>query len=292
MRLIGHLDNDKDARTFGDFLYVQEIETEFEREGNQWAIWVRSDDHIATATRLLAEFRANPNDPKYEAGSPAAKLREQAKAEDEAYRKRVVPGKKLFPGLTSHGFGFVTYVLMAICVAVFLVSSFGQNSERISGLFLTWEGGLREVRQGQVWRLVTPIFIHYPTGGIVIAHILFNMLWLRDLGGLFEARLGSWYFLLFVVVIAALSNLAEYVVTHAGGIGGMSGVNYALIGYCWLRGRLDPASGIQLDRQSLIWALIFFAACFTGWIGPIANTAHTAGLLLGAGWAVVDSKRK
>ena len=44
MRLIGHLDNDKDARTFGDFLYVQQIETEFEREGNQWAVWVKADD--------------------------------------------------------------------------------------------------------------------------------------------------------------------------------------------------------------------------------------------------------
>ena len=32
MRLIGHLDSDKDARTFGDFLYVQGIENEAERE--------------------------------------------------------------------------------------------------------------------------------------------------------------------------------------------------------------------------------------------------------------------
>jgi GlpG protein len=302
MRLIGHLDNDKDARTFGDFLYVQEIETEFEREGNQWAIWVRSDDHIATATRLLAEFRANPNDPKYEAGSPAAKLREQAKAEDEAYRKRVVPGKKLFPGLAGHGFGFVTYVLIALCVAVFLLSGFGQNLERISALFIVpidvdgdsvkWARGWGALRQGEVWRLITPILIHFPTGNIVIAHILFNMLWLRDLGSLFEARLGSLYFLAFVLVVGALSNTAQYFVGGNPLFGGMSGVNYALIGYCWLRGRLDPAAGIQLDRQSLIWALVWFGACFTGWVGPIANTAHTAGLLLGAGWAVVDSKRK
>jgi hypothetical protein len=92
MRLIGHLEDDKDARTFGDFLYVQGIETEFERDGNKWAIWVRSDDHIASAGKLLDEFRANPNDPKYRAGSPAEKLRQQAKAENEAYRKRVVPG--------------------------------------------------------------------------------------------------------------------------------------------------------------------------------------------------------
>src|SRR3954470_3734755 len=103
MRVIGHIESDKDARTFGDFLYVQGIENEAERDANRWAIWVHSDDQIATATKLLEEFRASPNDPRFQAGSPAEKLREQAKAEDVAYRKRVVAGKKLLPGLAGYG---------------------------------------------------------------------------------------------------------------------------------------------------------------------------------------------
>lgn len=302
MRLIGHLDNDKDARTFGDFLYVQQIETEFEREGAQWAIWVKADDHIAAATKLLAEFRANPKDEKFQAGSPAAKLREQAKADDEAYLKRVVPAKKLLPGLGRHGFGFVTYGLIVVCVGIFIVSKMGQDLERISALFIApievdgdsikWLPGWGALRRGEIWRLVTPILIHFPTGGIVIAHILFNMMWLRDLGSQFEARLGSLYLAAFVVAVGALSNSAQYWQSGAPLFGGMSGVNYALIGYCWVRGRFDPAAGLGLDRQSLIWAMVWFGLCFTGWVGPVANTAHTAGLLLGAAWAFVDSRRR
>jgi len=74
--------------------------------------------------------------------------------------------------------------------------------------------------------------------------------------------------------------------------GGMSGVNYALIGYVWIRGRFDPAAGLHLDRQSLIYALIWFVLCFTKLLGPVANYAHGAGLMVGMAWAFVDSKRK
>ena len=286
MRLIGHLDSDKDARTFGDFLYVQGIETEFERDANRWAVWVKSDDHVATATKLLDEFRAHPGDPKYQAGSPAEKLRQQAKADDAAYRKRVVEGKKLFPRL-GHGSGFVSYGLIAACVVVFIISRMGDDVERISSLFITWEGGLREIKRGEVWRLVSPILIHFG-----IMHILFNMFWVRDLGALFEARLGSIYFAVFVIVVGAISNYAEYAIGHHRMFGGMSGVVYGLIGYAWIRGQLDPGAGVRLSREDWIWALIWFVICFTGWLGPIANWAHGGGLVTGMAWAFVDSKRK
>ena len=297
MRLIGHLENDKDARRFGDFLYVQGIETEFEREGNQWAIWVRSDDQVATASNLLKEFCANPNDPKYQAGSPAEKLRQQAKADEDAYKKRVVEGKQLFPGLASYGFGFVTYALIAGSVVVFFISHMGENIESLSkllfkdvdfsGLGRPWSRGFQELQHGEVWRLFTPILIHFG-----IAHILFNMLWLRDLGCMFEARLRSGYFLIFVLVVAAVSNTIQYTFGRSPVFGGMSGVNYALIGYVWIRGRFDPGAGLHIDRQSLTLALIFFGLCFTPIIPRVANYAHFSGLVLGMVWAFVDSKRK
>ena len=63
-----------------------------------------------------------------------------------------------------------------------------------------FEGGMKEIRQGEVWRFITPILIHFPTSNILIAHILFNMLWLRDIGCMFEARLGWWYLVVFVLV--------------------------------------------------------------------------------------------
>jgi GlpG protein len=297
MRQIGHLDSDLHARTFGDFLYVHGIENQAERDGDRWAIWVHSDDQIATATQLLTEFRVHPNDPRFQAGSPAEKLRQQAKQADEAYSKRVVQGKKLFPGLARNGFGFVTCALIGASIVVFLLSQMGDNAERIMSLFITrfehdgnyvkWTRGLQEIRHGEVWRLISPMIVHFG-----ILHLLFNMLWLRDLGSMFEARLSSWYFAIFVIAVSALSNLAEYVLGGRPNFGGMSGVVYGLIGYVWIRGRFDPAAGLHLEKQTVILALIWFGACFTGYLGPIANYAHAGGLFLGMAWAFIDSKRK
>lgn len=287
MRIIGHLESDKDARTFADFLYVEGIENETELDGNKWAIWVHADDQIPAATRCLEEFRANPDDPRFLAGSPAEKLRAQARATDESYRKRLIPARRLFPGLTGYRFGFVTYLLIVACVIVAVLSSLGRNSESIAGLFITWDGGLKEIRQGEVWRLVTPMLVHFG-----LLHILFNMFWLRDLGSLFEARLGSLYFALFVITVAVASNAGQYLATGNPNFGGMSGVNYGLIGYVWMRGRFDPAAGLHLDRHNLIIALVWFFACFTGLVGPIANTAHAIGLGAGMAWGFLDSKGK
>ena len=297
MRVIGHLEQDRDARVFGDFLYVQGIENEAEMDGQRWAIWVRSDDQIPDATRLLAEFRAHPTDPRFLVGAAADKLRAQAQTQDAAFGKRVVSARQLLPGLAGRGFGPVTYALIIGSVVVFLLSQMGQDKERISGLFIAkftvsdgfvrWSKGLQEIRHGEVWRLVTPILIHFG-----FMHILFNMLWLRDLGGLFEARLRSWYLALFVIVVAAISNYAQYRIEGSPQFGGMSGVVYGLIGYVWVRGRFDPAAGLHLDKQSLILALVWFVLCFTGWLGPVANTAHAAGLIVGAAWAFLDSKRR
>jgi GlpG protein len=287
MRQIGHLETDKDARVFCDFLYVQGIENEAERDGSQWAIWIRSDDDLLKARQLLDEFKANPGDARFMAGSPAAKLREQEKKQQAAYEKRVIEAKAMFPGLRQHGFGVVTYALIAASIIVFLISRMGNDLERVSGLLFSVFHGMPEIRSGQVWRLVTPIIIHFG-----FAHILFNMLWLRDLGSMFEARLSSWYFAVFVVVAASVSNFAQFIVSRQPIFGGMSGVVYALIGYVWIRGRFDPGAGLQMDRQSVIFALVWFVICFTGWVGPIANGAHAAGLILGVVWAFVDSKLK
>ena len=78
--MIGHLADEKAARTFADYLYVQKIESHLDYEKpDGWGIWVNDEDKIEEAARLLTAFRANPADPKYRAeAKSAAELRAEA----------------------------------------------------------------------------------------------------------------------------------------------------------------------------------------------------------------------
>lgn len=295
--MIGHLADEKAARTFADYLYVQKIESHLDYEKpDGWGIWVNDEDKVEEAARLLTVFRANPSDPKYRAEArSAAELRAEAEKGEETYRKKVRDRRQLFRPLTAYGFGPVTLVLIVISVLVTIFSSGGDNPQAIMRLFITdytvsgnyvaWNGGLPEIVHGQVWRLVTPIFIHYG-----FLHIFFNMLCLRDLGSMIEARQSSWLLAVLVLVIAVCSNLAQY---YYGGpaFGGMSGVVYGLLGYIWMRGKFDPGSGLYLHPTTVTMMIIWFFACFTPLIPHVANATHAAGLGLGLAWGYLSSLR-
>jgi len=250
------------------------------------------------AARLLETFRANPADPKFRAQAKNANdLRAEEEKKQEVYRKRLRDRRHLFRPLTAYGFGPLTFVLIVISVFVFLVSRFGTEPQRVMALSITsyslddasgplWDNTLPEIRHGEIWRLVTPMFIHF-----FVLHILFNMLWLRDLGSMIEGRQSSTYLLVLVLVIAAGSNLAQFYFGHAPAFGGMSGVVYGLLGYIWIRGKFDPASGLFLHPSTVTMMLIWLVACYTGILGPIANTAHLVGLLMGAAWGYLASLR-
>jgi GlpG protein len=295
--MIGHLADEKAARTFADYLYVQKIESHLDYEKpDGWGIWVNDEDRVEEAARLLTAFRANPADPKYRAeAKSAAELRAEAEKGEEAYRKKVRDGRQLFRPLTAYGFGPVTLGLIAISVIVAIYSKLGDDPQAIMRLFITdytvtgnyveWIKTLPEIHHGQLWRLVTPIFIHFG-----ILHIFFDMWWLRDLGSMIEARQSSWLLAVLVLVIAVCSNLAQF---YYGGpaFGGMSGVVYGLLGYVWMRGKFDPGSGLYLHPTTVTMMIIWFFACFTPLIPHIANATHAAGLALGLAWGYLSSLR-
>jgi GlpG protein len=295
MRIIGYLENETSARTFSDYLYVQGIENQLEAEKDgKWAVWVQDEGEIKRAKDLLTSYHHYPSDPKFvNEAKAAAKLRERAEQEKAAYEKKVYGRGEVFRRLTSYGVGPLSVLLIAISVAVFLLSRFGTDPRPIRGLFITENfvfggplerlSGLSEIGQGQIWRLFTPMFIHYG-----MLHILFNMLWLHDLGSMIEARQSTWKLAFLVFAIAAVSNLAQYIVSGPK-FGGMSGVVYGLLGYVWMRGKFDPGSGLFLHPSTVTMMIVWFFICFTGLVGPVANTVHAAGLVMGIAWGYFSS---
>jgi GlpG protein len=292
--MIGQLENEASARLFSDFLYAQGIEnqTEPERSG-AWALWIHAEEQLEPAKVLLNEYRANPRDPKYQhATRVAAEKWKREQKVDEAAAKRFHDRSKLFP-LVGTGVGYLTGVLIALSVATALVSNFGHNTKPIfwlyiseydvAGGFFARLGGLPEIRHGEVWRLFTPMFVHFG-----LPHLFFNMWWMLDLGTMIERRQSVRMLLALVLVIAALSNFGQYL-WQGPVFGGMSGVVYGLIGYIWLRGKFDLTSGLFLHSTTVTMAVIWFVLCLVGVIPRVANAAHSVGFGVGIAWGYISA---
>lgn len=146
-----------------------------------------------------------------------------------------------------------------------------------------------KIKQGQLYRLVTPIFLH---GSIL--HILFNMLWLFVLMKQIEMKIGAIRTLLLACVVAVISNLSQYLVSGPFFVGA-SGVVVGLAGFIWGRIRLYPWEGYLLSKTVVFFLMLYVLVLVLLSIGVfifnvsshkdltfgIANTAHVVGGLAG-----------
>ncbi len=295
VRLIGHLKESSQAAAFGDFLFLEEIENEVEREDDgTYSIWVEDEEQLEDATRLLAEFQRNPGDKRYQDLEDKARARRTEKEKEARGRAPLTFNSRDTVEARRFGMGPVTGAMIAVSVVVFVVSRFGGDRDAIMSLFITafevkgamieWKlPSLVEVRQGQVWRLVTPIFIHFG-----VLHILFNMMWLRQLGSAMEHIQGRGYYLAFILISAAASNVGEFFIAHHPNFGGMSGVVFALFGFVWMKSKFDFMSGYAIDQGTVVLMVAWFFICFTG-ILPIANVVHSVGFGIGLVWGYLSA---
>ncbi|MFZ6674881.1 rhomboid family intramembrane serine protease [Undibacterium sp. Xuan67W] len=181
----------------------------------------------------------------------------------------------------------VSNALIAISLLVALLSKLGAVDAILSPLWIADPAshGLDNIMHGEVWRLITPIFIHFG-----VMHLVFNMMAMWDLGKLIESRRSTAFYLLFIVVLGIGSNLVQFLLTQSPFFGGMSGVLYGLFGYIWMQGRTNPRFGIILTQQTIVMMLGWFVLCWVGVLGSIANWAHTGGLLIGVAWGYLDKR--
>lgn len=146
-----------------------------------------------------------------------------------------------------------------------------------------------KIRKGEVWRLVTPCFLHYD-----IFHILFNMIWLLVLGKQMEGRLSPLRYVVFIILAAVVTNTSQYLMSGSNFIG-FSGVLCAMLTFIWTRQRRAAWEGYELQRSTFGLMIVFILTMFAIQIGSffieinwhqtlspgIANTAHLSGAALG-----------
>ena len=65
--------------------------------------------------------------------------------------------------------------------------------------------GLNDIEHGEIWRLVTPIFLHFG-----ILHLVFNMMAFSALGTMIEIRRGSLRLAVMILVLAVASNVGQF----------------------------------------------------------------------------------
>jgi rhomboid protease GluP len=143
------------------------------------------------------------------------------------------------------------------------------------------------VAQGEVWRLVSSMFLH--SG---FAHLALNMLSLYFLGSFIEEAFGRGRFLA-LYLLSGLSGGLAYLYFGAfngvavGASGAIFGLLGGVLGYSLRRGTFSWRN--PLIRQLLILLALNLYLGFS--IANISNTAHIGGLLGGIafGWLVAPT---
>ena len=113
----------------------------------------------------------------------------------------------------------VTYVLLAVTVAFFVLQMGAQYLLGNDWLFLFGAKYGPLIRSGQVWRLVTPVFLHAS-----LLHIGFNMYALFVYGQGLEARFGHGRFLLLYFLSAFAGNVLSFLLTPNASLGASTAV--------------------------------------------------------------------
>ncbi|MDO9129245.1 MAG: rhomboid family intramembrane serine protease [Anaerolineales bacterium] len=171
---------------------------------------------------------------------------------------------------------YATYTLIGLTVFIYLLQLLGQqfDFDIVTSLGIKYS---YFILKGQIWRLVTPVFLH---GSIL--HIGFNMYALFNFGQGIEARFGHLRFLALYFLSGFAGNVLSFVLTPAASLGASTAV-FGLL----------AAEGIFLfqNRELLreqfrrvITSILYMAAInllFGFTTSGIDNWGHIGGLLGG-----------
>ncbi len=301
MRRIGTISGKDAAETFRDYLLTQEIPSQVDAVGDEWSIWVLDEDQVDASKSALEAYRVDPRAEKYRRAVVEADRIRHAKVQQSIAAKKSQIDLKQRWGRPLISQIPVTFTLVVLSVIITLGTQFGAKYDAFGGQIsmvpnMTREGeytkypiNYRElpgVTEGQIWRLVTPAFVHFDP-----LHLLLDMYWLVLFGGMIERVRGRRTMIVLFLLTAIVGNLSQ-LYWKGPAFGGMSGVDAGLFGYLWITGQMDPDAGLALPQHLVFIMLAFLMLATTGLLGPIANGAHLGGLFAGMAMSATSASWK
>ena len=192
-------------------------------------------------------------------------------------------------GFTSHlrklGLVDFPHIITVVCGALYVVAlaldpsaifeTHGMlgflSPSMISSKKLGMTGAYPVILEGRWWTMITAIYLH---GGLL--HIVFNAMWIRQLGPMVGQLFGP--FRLFIIfTVAGISGFALSVLMRNPFTLGASGAIFGLLAAAIVFGRQRGSS--MFTRHFLQWAVILFifGLIFDG----VDNWAHAGGFIGG-----------
>lgn len=265
------LSNHTSAHLLASYLKQQGVSNSVSFDDGEYLLTINNSSDFNKAQHIIEHFIRYPDHPQYQeaAWQQGEVVETQATLSSTTKMDTAINALRTSP---------VVVLVGVVCILIYGLSLLdGFQFVRQQMMIQSFN---ELSNSAQWWRIVTPAFIHFSE-----LHIIFNLLWWWVLGRQLEATFGSSLLLLFLVLTATVSNIAQYLVSGPS-FGGMSGVVYALMGFVWWMGWLKPSWGLNLDKPiigfMLIWLVIGYFDVL--WVS-MANTAHTAGLLSGCALA-------
>lgn len=308
MRCLGEIDGRENAERLVAHLLVNDISTHIESaDGDSWEIWVREEDKLRQAVDELKLFQQDPHNARYDGVLAKAKQRlEKDQAKQTEIKKNIREVKMVVrPGMMSGRIPPLTLTLLVLCVVLGLLSNFGtpgpnsswgrQILKQLKFVDLQESEGdpAANLKKGEVWRAVTPIFLHGSP-----MHLGMNMLGLVIFGRVIERLLGTPRYAVMILALAIVPNLLQGLMPESLGgnpnFVGISGVIYGLVGYVWVRSQLNPSFGISIPMPFLV---LMIGSIVIGLSGAIeawrfADLCHLGGLVLGAAMGYFSESKK
>ena len=218
MREIGQLPNSRSASIFSDFLLTKGMKSEPRQNSDQTiSIWLIDETRLAEARQWLVEYEQKPDNPGFAAATRQAKtLRDTESKLDREYAKRVVNAGSVYDSGRLLKRTPVVTILIAISIGVSLWTNFGKKTDLVIN-YINFTTPRYDDNNGWVvdsldgalgyepWRLVAPMFLH-----MNFMHLLFNMSWVANLGGMIEREKSSKLLLMVVLITHIASAFTEY----------------------------------------------------------------------------------